>query len=135
MLVKLECNCYSKNKHQFFGIFVSAFSADINTFPASFQMQRTELQHIFISKKNVIMSLYWTFLRPPLTREEYEKQCFVAENLLHQIALLCFVTVVVSMETKRRHYFWSDLLRCSPRQSLFTQFHPGKAKGWTAMSM
>lgn len=118
MLVKLECNCYSKNKHQFFGIFVSAFSADINTFPASFQMQRTELQQIFISKKNVIMSLYWTFLRPPLTREEYEKQCFV-----------------VSMETKRRHYFWSDLLRCSPRQSLFTQFHPGKAKGWTAMSM
>ena len=34
-----------------------------------------------------------------------EKECFVAENLLHQVALLCFVSVVVSIEKNRRRYF------------------------------
>jgi len=29
-----------------------------------------------------------------------EKECFVAENLLYQIVLLCFVSVVVSIEKK-----------------------------------
>ena len=39
-----------------------------------------------------------------------EKQCFVAENLLYQIALCCsFVSVVDSMEINRRHHIWNDL--------------------------
>jgi len=38
-----------------------------------------------------------------------EKQSFVAENLLHQVVLLYFVSVVVSVEINRRHYFQSNL--------------------------
>jgi len=63
-----------------------------------------------------------------------EKQCFVAENLLYQTVLLCFVSVVVSMEINRRHYFWSSLCVCRARQFLFTQCGPGKPKGWPPMN-
>ena len=38
-----------------------------------------------------------------------EKQCFVAENLLHQTVLVLFVSVAVSMEINRRQYFWGNL--------------------------
>jgi len=39
-----------------------------------------------------------------------EKWCFVAANMLYQVVLLCsFLSVVVFMERKRRHYFWSDV--------------------------
>ena len=38
------------------------------------------------------------------------KKSFVAENLLYQIVLLCFVAVVVSMEINQRHCFGSNLV-------------------------
>jgi len=41
-----------------------------------------------------------------------------------------FVSIAVSMEINRRHYFWSSLCICSPRQFLFTQCGPGKPKDW-----
>ena len=44
-----------------------------------------------------------------------------------------FVSIAVSMEINRRHYFWSSLCICSPRQFLFTQCGPGKPKGWAPM--
>ena len=60
-----------------------------------------------------------------------EKQCFVAENVLHQTVLLC--SVVISMGISWRHYFWSNLHICSPGQFLFSQCSPGKLKGWLVM--
>ena len=39
--------------------------------------------------------------------DSVEKQCFVAENFLYQIVLLCFV--VVSMEINGGHYFQNNL--------------------------
>ena len=36
-----------------------------------------------------------------------EKECFVAENLIYQIVFL--VSIQVSVEINRRHYFWSNL--------------------------
>ena len=40
-----------------------------------------------------------------------EKQCFVAENLVYQVLLLCSLYLfVVSMEINRRHYFQSNLV-------------------------
>ena len=41
--------------------------------------------------------------------EYIEKQCFVTENLIYQIASSYSVSSVVSMEINRRHYFQSNL--------------------------
>ena len=38
-----------------------------------------------------------------------EKECFGAENFLYQVTLVLFVSVVVSMEINKKHYFWSNL--------------------------
>ena len=48
------------------------------------------------------------------------KKCFVAEDLLFQIVLLCSFVVVVPWK-HRRHYFLSNLCVCVWRQFLFTQ--------------
>jgi len=37
------------------------------------------------------------------------KKCFVAENFLYQIVLLCSLSVVISIEINRSHYFQSSL--------------------------
>jgi len=42
--------------------------------------------------------------------EYVEKYRVVAENLLYQIVSLCYLSVIVSMEINRKHYFQSDLL-------------------------
>ena len=38
-----------------------------------------------------------------------EKESFVAKNLLYQTVLLCSLSVVVSTEINRRHYFWRGI--------------------------
>lgn len=40
------------------------------------------------------------------------KECFVAENLLYPVELLCSLSLVVSMEISWRQYFQSDLCIC-----------------------
>lgn len=45
--------------------------------------------------------------------------------------MLLFV-LAVYMEINRRHYFWSNLQLCSPRQFFFNQSIPGKPKCWTS---
>ena len=42
-----------------------------------------------------------------------------------------FVSVVISMEISRKHYFQSNIHTCRPRQFLLMQCGPGKLKGWT----
>ena len=41
-----------------------------------------------------------------------EKECFAVGNLLYQNSFIAlFVSVVVSKEINRRHYFWSNLCK------------------------
>jgi len=56
------------------------------------------------------------------------------EFALPDSVIALFVSVVVSLEINRRHFFWSYLHICSPRQFLFTKCRPGKPKGWTSMA-
>jgi len=49
--------------------------------------------------------------------------------------MVLLVSVLVSMQIIRRHYFRSHLHRCSPRQFLFPQHGPGRPKGWALMDL
>ena len=51
------------------------------------------------------------------------KLCFIAENFLYSIVLLCFLYAFT--EINRRHYFWSQPLT-------ITEYVNGK-KGWSVM--
>ena len=58
-----------------------------------------------------------------------EKIAFYSwESALSNWVTVLIVTAVVSMKINRRHYFWSGLCICGPRQFLFTQQGPGKPK-------
>ena len=62
-----------------------------------------------------------------------EKECSAAELALSNSIILLFVSVVISMEINRRHYFWNNLYVFGPRKFLFIQCSPGKPKCWTPM--
>ena len=54
------------------------------------------------------------------------------EFALLKSVIVLFVSVAVSMEIIKRHYFQSNLCRCSSWLFLFTQCSPSKTKGWTS---
>ena len=45
-------------------------------------------------------------------------------------AIVLFVSVVVLRKINRRHYFWNNLHRSSPRQLVFTWYGAGKPRSW-----
>ena len=55
------------------------------------------------------------------------------EFALSNRVTMLFVSVVVSTEIIRRHYFQSNLHKCSTKQFFFSPCSPGKPKGWTPM--
>lgn len=62
-----------------------------------------------ISPSTVCRLLFITSKKGIANDGDYvEKDCSVAENVLYRIVLSCFVSVVISMETSRKHYFQSN---------------------------
>ena len=83
-------------------MFARPFSVDTNTLPASFQMEFIKLQSD-IQLKNLIMSLYQTFIIPVLARKN----------------TLCFTITPY----KCHHFFWQymcfeQLLSCMKDRSV-----------------
>lgn len=59
--------------------------------------------------------------------------CCCELALSNWVTLCSYLSVVISTKAYRKHYFWSSLCICGPRQCPFTQCSPHKPEGWTPM--